>query len=109
MSEEEKDNTNFYMVLFTSVIIFVMILGIVLSMYNNYADNYDEMELKVCNDLKVLAGQYQKITAVDYHKKFFKDQCVIYVNKKEYDGHEFIRLVGLEQISILDAVSGNQE
>jgi len=93
-------------VAFTVFIIFAILaigIGVTHSLIKADAAEYDKMEFNICNDMKALAGQFQKITAVDYHKNFYRDQCVIYVDKKEYDAHEFIRLVGLEEISILDA------
>jgi hypothetical protein len=88
----------------------LMLGAITHGILRTHSDNYDEMELKVCNDMRKLASQYKTITAVDYQENFYKDQCLVYVNKNVYDAHEFIRLVGLEQINILDVeVSKTEE
>ena len=100
--KKEKDYTNLIMGIIFSVFIVLLICGIGESSYMNYSDDYDETEAKICNYMKGYAKQYGKITAVDYQEKFYKDECIVYVDKKAYNAHEFMRLVGLEEISLLD-------
>lgn len=99
--QEDKYFKRLITILLVGVVL-IMALGITHNYIKSNADSYDEFEVIICNDMKALAWQYQKITAIDYNKKYFKDECIVYINKKQYDAHEFIKLVGLEQISILD-------
>ena len=109
MNEEQLNKAwTVYGMIVISLFFIIIIGGVTDSILISHAENYDVMELKICNDLKILSSEYSKITAVDYHIKYYKDECVVYVNKIEYNGHEFIRLVGLEQISILDALVNNE-